>query len=68
MTRQTTKKDWIDSSIGLGMIAGCLVGILAALFINPSIMVFTIPPGSAIGLLVGIVIQAIYGSHNQHDK
>ncbi|MFC3418738.1 hypothetical protein ACFOLA_04510 [Salinicoccus hispanicus] len=68
MAKQTTKKDWIDSSIGLGMIFGCLIGIVIAIIFNPSIMVYTLPAGACIGLLIGTMIYAIYGSHNQHDK
>lgn len=68
MSKQTTRKDWVDSAIGLAMIFGCMVAILIAVFINPSIMVYTIPAGAGLGLIVGIMIQTIYGSHNHHDK
>lgn len=52
-------QDLLDSLIPLGMLFGCVIGVILSILFSFS-MLFTVSLGSGIGLLLGYFAYAIY--------
>lgn len=60
MKNSTKTNPFVQSIIPLAMLAGCSLGTIVGIFLNPSFLVFTISIGTAIGFIIGIIINIFY--------
>jgi|GEM_PF-6403929 len=60
MKKSQDSKGLSSTAIPLAMIFGTLIGLIACMIINPDIIMHTLVAGSAIGLLAGTVIYALW--------
>ncbi|MFD2628616.1 hypothetical protein [Oceanobacillus kapialis] len=65
MKKSFESKDLVAILIPMGMMIGCIIGIISGMFFWPDSLGGSLNAGATIGFLVGIIAYAIFSSKEE---